>query len=334
MNRFPLLLCLLVLCLPGLSRAVPKDAVNPAAPEWPENWRVHAVFSSVEGGTLRWADGFTLPLKGTVHDIALEHPEGSAPVLRVWSDGKLVRGPEEVPALGSAPAADFPNTKTDLGANFTAYSRFSTKGGGTLFSKCAPADKWSPDAKALFIRGGRLVYDIGWLGAMSGGPAVNDGSPHTVILTVTDGLAALWLDGKQVAKKAGHTRPDAAGHILKTGRAAPDFAGAFAGQLEDVRLWQRALSAAEIASLFKEGTKGANTPDFEWSPAVKSGHPVLAPAAGAALREAWVQPLERADHGEIVRGWNDKTLAEGKAIYSQLCIVCHGTKEQAGSLPT
>ncbi len=33
-------------------------------------------------------------------------------------------------------------------------------------------------------------------------------------------------------------------------------------------------------------------------------------------------------------GWNDKTLGEGAQIYATLCVVCHGTKEQPGSLPT
>jgi cytochrome c5 len=38
----------------------------------------------------------------------------------------------------------------------------------------------------------------------------------------------------------------------------------------------------------------------------------------------------RGDRG----GWNAKTLEEGATIYKTLCVVCHGTKEQPGSLPT
>ena len=47
-----------------------------------------------------------------------------------------------------------------------------------------------------------------------------------------------------------------------------------------------------------------------------------------------MQALERSDHAEIVGGWNAKTLEEGATIYKTLCVVCHGTKEQPGSLPT
>jgi cytochrome c5 len=59
-----------------------------------------------------------------------------------------------------------------------------------------------------------------------------------------------------------------------------------------------------------------------------SGKPVIEGGSG------WVQALERSDHAEIVAGWNAKTLEEGATIYKTLCVVCHGTKEQPGSLPT
>jgi hypothetical protein len=64
------------------------------APEWPLNYRLH-----LEGAAkVKLSDELTLSLdaKGP-HDIAVEHPAKGAPVLRVWSGGKLVRGPEELP---------------------------------------------------------------------------------------------------------------------------------------------------------------------------------------------------------------------------------------------
>jgi sugar lactone lactonase YvrE len=233
-----------------------------------------------------------------------------------------------VPALAASGASDFPEAGLDLGADFTAMATFETSGEGTLFSKCAPSGKWSPGAKALFIRGGRLVYDVGWLGAMTGGPKVNDGKPHTVVLSVQDGSARLWLDGKKIAEKAGFTRPDVADHVFKVGRAAPNFAGDFTnGTIGTVRVWKRALPEDEIALLFKDIGSGANTPDFTHTPKA-TGKPVVVGGTG------WVQALERSDHAEIVGRWNEKTLEEGAVIYQTLCIVCHGTKDQPGSLPT
>ena len=191
--------------------AAPRDSLPLDAPEWPLNYRLH-----LDGAAkVKLSDDLTLKLDPEgPHDIAVEHPADGAPVLRVWSGGKLVRGPEDVPTLAKTGAKDFVNADLDLGADFTAMATFEASAEGTLFSKCAPRGKWSPDAKALFIRGGRLVYDIGWLGAMTGGPKVNDGKPHTTVLSVSGGTARLWLDGKQIAEKANFTKPDQNDHVF------------------------------------------------------------------------------------------------------------------------
>ena len=318
------------------SAAVPRGALPLEAAEVPLNYRLHVEFSAPAGGAVRLGKDFAVPLaNGADHDVAVEHPAKSAPVLRVWSGGKLVRGPEEIAGLAQHGAQVFPEAKLDLGGDFTAVVKFETGGQGTLFSKCAPTGKWSPDAKALFIRGGRLVYDIGWLGAMTGGGSVDDGKPHTAVLTLHDGAAKLWLDGRIVAQKSAFTKPDVAGHVFKVGLAVPDFAGDFSkGKIAAVRVWSRALPDAEVGLLFQADEAGANTPDFTHTPTSSVARPVIEPAAGVTIKEAWMQALERSDHAEIVAGWNDKSLAEGAEIYKTLCVVCHGTKEQPGSLPT
>ena len=303
---------------------LPRDSLPLNAPEWPLNFRLH-----VEGpAKVRLCDDLTIALDANgPHDIAVEYPADGAPVLRVWSGGTLVRGPEDAPALAQTGAKDFPDAKLNLGGDFTVMTSFEESGEGALFSMCAPTGKWSAGAKALFIRGGRLVYDIGWLGAMTGGEEVIDGQSHTAVLSVRDGAARLFLDGKVIAEKAGFTKPDAKGHVFKVGRAAPDFAGDFTkGKICAVRVWQRALPDVEVALLFKNGGAGANTPDFAHTPA-HGGKPVIERGTG------WVQALERSDHAELVAGWNEKSLEEGRQIYSTLCVVCHGMKEQPGSLP-
>ena len=310
--------------------AAPRDTLPLDSKDWPANYRLH-----FEGAAkVRLSDDLALALEqaDAPHDIAVEHPAKGPPVLRVWSGGKLVRGPEEAPSLAKAEAAaavaEFPDANLDFGADFTAVTSFESKGGGTLFSMCARTGDWSPSAKALYIEDGRLVYDIGWLGAMNGGPRVNDGKPHTAVLTVRGGTARLWLDGKVIAKKDGFTKEDPDGHFLKIGRATPDFGGDFnKGTIRAVRIWKRVLPDDEIALLFKKDGSGANTPDFTHRPD-SNARPVIESGSG------WVQPLELSDHAEIVGGWNAKTLEEGAAIYNSLCIVCHGDAKQAGSLPT
>lgn len=40
------------------------------------------------------------------------------------------------------------------------------------------------------------------------------------------------------------------------------------------------------------------------------------------------------DHAGLIRDWNQDAFARGEKIYKRLCINCHGTKDQPGSLPT
>jgi hypothetical protein len=304
--------------------APPRNSVPLTAEQWPESYRLH-----VEGANqVSWGGDLTIALDPKIsHDIALEHTEKGDPLLRVWSDGKLVRGPEKVAVLNQS-GGEYPDAGLNLGADFTALATFSTKANGTLFAMCDPQGKWSPDAKALFLRDGKLVYDIGWLGEMSGGRKVNDGQSHTIVLTSQKGRVQLWLDEKKVAENPSFERPDVKGHVWKVGRASKDFGGAFrGGTIASLRVWKRAMAPAEIAVLFQNEAKGANTPDFTYvSPTARN--PKVIGGTG------WVQALERSDHGAILQAWNEQSLKEGGEIYQAMCIVCHGDKEKPGSLPT
>jgi mono/diheme cytochrome c family protein len=314
----------------------PRDALPVDPADWPAEWRLHVEFSGPTGGALRLTEELSIPLTGhAVHDVALESPASGPPVLRVWSGGELVRGPEEVPALATRGASDHPEAAVSFSGDFTASVGFQTTGSGTLFAKSPPTGAWQPNAKALFIAGGHLVYDVGWLGAVRGGPRVDDGKPHTAVLVQRDGRVRLWLDGKIVGERAAFARPDVAGHILRIGRASDNFGGDFKdGAITAVQVWQRALPEAEIQLLFKDGGVGANTPDFNHLSGSSLMRPLLEPAPGTRIAKAWVQPLQNADHAEIVANWNETSLEKGRQIYASLCVVCHGTQTEPGSLPT
>ncbi|MFO0961040.1 MAG: DUF6797 domain-containing protein [Isosphaeraceae bacterium] len=59
--------------------------------------------------------------------------------------------------------------------DFTIAAKIRTRRGGTLFAKTSPGKTWTPDGKALFVRDGRLVFDIGWVGAVASKGRVDDG---------------------------------------------------------------------------------------------------------------------------------------------------------------
>jgi hypothetical protein len=335
MHMLKFLAAILLNTLPAFA-APPRDAMTLDAAEWPRDYRLHLQWETPAGATLRFGAGAVVNLTpAAAHDIAVEFPEGRPPLLRVWNDSALVRGPEDAPGLADTGAAVLPDARIDFGADLTLSVEFHARGHGALVSKCAPTGDWTPDAKALFLRDGKLVFDIGWLGELKGGRRVNNGQPRHVVLSLREDEASMWLDDRRIARSTGFSKPDVDGHVFKIGRAAANFAGDLAdGAVTRVRAWGRALTDEEIRGLFKDGGASANTPDFYRETPHADPRPVIEPAPGAKLREAWVQPLERSDHAEIVRAWDETSLEEGRVIYAGLCVTCHGTIEAPGALPT
>lgn len=288
-------------------------------------------------------------------EIAFEHL-GTAPArIRLWEEGQLVEKGRELPAsgmtgAGTHMASEEKSTRTlRLDRDFTAMVVFKTKGQGTLWAKAPPTGKWVRDAKALFIRDGLLVYDIGWLGAMRANTRVNDGKNHVAIVTSEDGKTSLYVDGALEATKEAFTKPDHDHFVFKTGSAATDFGGDYDGEFTMVRFWMRPLGAEEIKQLSTGEEDSVNTPDYNWAP--EPSHPAaeetsfgpvpgyptkitLEAGAGFQLKSAFIQPLELSDHAALIRAWGKESHARGETLYQQLCVTCHGTVQSPGSLPT
>ncbi|MBI3468662.1 MAG: c-type cytochrome, partial [Planctomycetes bacterium] len=43
---------------------------------------------------------------------------------------------------------------------------------------------------------------------------------------------------------------------------------------------------------------------------------------------------DRLDHAGMIADWDQRSFKRGEAIYGRLCINCHGTKDEPGSIPT
>jgi mono/diheme cytochrome c family protein len=278
-----------------------------------------------------------------VLDLRYEQLRGRRASFSATVDGAGIADGE---VIGGVPADVPDQDKLKLDRDFTAMVHFATKGDGALFSKCR-TEKWSPDAKMLGIRGGRLFYDIGWLGVVTGKVRnLSDGKPHTAVLRSERGRATLFVDGKMDSSRENHTRPDMKEHAFHVGLGAKGFDGDLKdGAVENLRFWERALSDEEAAQLSRGGADSINTPVVNWTGAAAiatfpkgiAGVPAkIALTAGgfAEIRHAWVQPLGEADHAGIISRWNEDSLAEGARIYQSLCVTCHGTLTQEGSMPT
>ena len=82
-------------------------------------------------------------------------------------------------------------------ADYTISARIKTKKGGCLFARAPRPRTGRTGGKALFVRKGKLVFDIGWVGTVSSRSRVDDDRWHDVALTYEhqSGRVRLYIDG-------------------------------------------------------------------------------------------------------------------------------------------
>lgn len=166
-------------------------------------------------------------------------------------------------------AADIDFGRRDL----TISARIRTTEGGTIFAQVPAEGDWEPDAKALFVRGGRLVFDVGWVGAVESRRRVDDGGWHDVAMSFEHetGLVRLYIDGRPDAEGRLKPRGGGTGHVVRLGFAAPDFprpTSYFRGRIDFVRIEDRALQKDDVAR------PGAGPPLADWEMDSVGGGPV------------------------------------------------------------
>ncbi|YCM46347.1 DUF6797 domain-containing protein [Verrucomicrobiaceae bacterium 227] len=226
----------------------------------------------------------------------------------------------------------------NLSGDFTLAVKFRTNEQGTLVSKCAPEGKWTRDSKALFVQGGRLVYDIGWLGSIRSKSKVADGEWHHAVLVNGDDTVRLFVDGKLEAEKDGFSQADPKGSVLKIGKAADDFGGDYEGEIGFVRFWKRELPAGELKALGQGKEVETNTPLLNWKNDSQEksaeGLQFLADGGGVKIAKVQVEPMAEVDHARMIGSLDQVSFERGARIYNGLCITCHGDQKIEGSLPT
>ncbi len=159
--------------------------------------------------------------------------------------------------------------KLDLGTpGHSTVVHFRTTGSGTLVASTPQHGRWKPNGKTLFIRGNRVVFDIGWVGAISGTSNVADGKWHTAALIVSEAKTRLYVDGKLEAEEEKFRRDAEGDHVLKIGATASDFGGDFDGEIDSVRIYAQLLSAEQLKEISSDRSESPslNAPLFDWKP--------------------------------------------------------------------
>ncbi len=127
--------------------------------------------------------------------------------------------------------------------DFTIAARIKTKSGGTIVALAEPGPKWTPDGQTFFVRDGRLVFDIGWVGAVTGKSKINDGKWHDVAVSWQAKSQQLRLyvdhnvDGE--GKLAAKAKLDKG--VIRIGFTAPNFPrpdSYFKGEIATAKFYQ------------------------------------------------------------------------------------------------
>lgn len=146
--------------------------------------------------------------------------------------------------------------------DYTIAARMRTTQGGTLFCQTPAGDHWVPGGKAFFVRGGKLCFDVGWVGVVESRQTVDDGRWHDVAVAWRHktGEVRLFVDGR--AQGRGVLRPGERleNPLIRIGFGAPDFPeprSCFQGDVAEVRFYRRTLSDDELGQTVEGATDGS-----------------------------------------------------------------------------
>ncbi|MBC8353086.1 MAG: c-type cytochrome [Planctomycetes bacterium] len=137
--------------------------------------------------------------------------------------------------------------------DFTITARIKTTKGGTIFAKTATSAAWVPNGKTLFVRDGRLSFDIGWVGVVQSQTRVSDGRWHDVAVTYSQetGVVTLLVDGKSSGRKELKPKATVKDHVARIGYTSGNFPGPlsfFDGAIEEVRFYDQLLHRDDLTA--------------------------------------------------------------------------------------
>lgn len=140
-----------------------------------------------------------------------------------------------------------------IGKNYSIVARIRTKRGGSLFCQTKAEGPWVPDGKSLFVRGGKLCFDIGWVGAVTSKTDIADGKWHDVAMTWTQktGRVRLFVDGKLDGEGTLKPKENVAGQVVRIGFTAANFPerqSFLDGEMPELRFFQRDVSTEVTAT--------------------------------------------------------------------------------------
>ena len=182
-----------------------------------------------------------------------------------WFDSLLQQklAPEAQDAkVESQPLPDFGTGR------FTMTAWVRTDRDGTILAKTKSQGAWANGGKSLFLRDGKVSYDIGFVGCLTARSSITDGKWHHVALTGSK-TQKIYVDGRLEASSTMEQRPDPRGSALMVGytsRNFPDGGKTFQGDIDEVALYARVLTARDIQAMSQRQRPLGNTDPLAYYP--------------------------------------------------------------------
>lgn len=312
------------------------------------NFKLNLNYTAEKTTALKIGSQYQQVLPAGKHQLNIKFQQiGSAPaILSVTQDGeKLINNKAISPNGPSKHLFIAKPNQFPLQNDFTIFTKFSSTEDNSIFMRTDTSGKWKPNSKTLAIDNGKLIYDVGWVGAIRSEHNVTDGKEHIAVVRSKAGTIELHLDGKLIGKDQNLAVNDTKGHLFQIGHGTDFIKTLSNGYVSELRYWKRSISDKELKDLGAGKPEKTNTPDQVWSlkqnntnntPNWIPGEKVTLsiPNTGITIHSATIQPLDITNHAKIIRTLNAASLAKGKQIYNSLCITCHGDLKKEGSLPT
>ena len=211
-------------------------------------------------------------------DAAGAHDGNLAGNAAITSGNRGFGGGEALELVGNGDRVDVGNPELfDFNSDFTWHAYIqTTQRSGALFSRNPIASEWNQGSKALFVRGGSVQWDTGWVGNPETEVDVDDGEWHQVIVTYTAETDAfeIYVD-PSVGDRTGSfstihnvNRYDEHTHNHNDGLAETGFSigeatitsglpnlDTLAGLIDEAAVFDGALTGAELDTLISGGPK-------------------------------------------------------------------------------
>lgn len=131
--------------------------------------------------------------------------------------------------------------------DFTIVARIRTGSDGTIFSIADGGESWVPNGQTFFVRGGRLGFDIGWVGAVTGKSRVDDNQWHLVAVAWDHATSRvrLFVDGQLDGEGILAAKSELPRKVARIGFTSPNFpqpASFFKGEISEVRFYQECFT--------------------------------------------------------------------------------------------